>query len=163
MAPSGHNGAEPQWNFPNPFGVYRDFVGKTPIWPITIGTAVGMTPVGDALTYADGAALALDDRLGLGDKAAEAVHMAVDFSGSQLRQAGFDSRNAALYLGGVAVSQWKDVVSEFSKADFGQATVARNVDFITAHPGEAFSAARDAVLDYIPKLVSNFSFNPFGK
>lgn len=122
MIPNGNNGTGPQWSFPNPFDEYRDFVGKTPIWPTSIGTA-----------------------------------------GGQLRQAGFDSHNPAGYLTGVAVSQWGDVVSEFTRADFSQATVANNVDFITAHPGEAFGAARDAVLSYIPKLISNFSFNPFGK
>lgn len=163
LMPNGHNGAGTRWNFPNPFDEYRDLVGSTPIWPISIGTAVGMTPLGDAMNVTDGTALAFDDRLGLGDKVAEGAHWAVDLGGGQLRQAGFDSHNPAVYLTGAAVSQWGDVVSEFAKADFSPPTVANNVAFISAHPGEAFDAARDAVLNYVPKLISNFSINPFGK
>lgn len=113
--PGGGDGAAPTWSFPNPFGEYRDIPGKTPVWPISAGTAV--------------------------DAAGGGAH----------------------YLGGAAVSQWGDVVGEFSKADFSKATVASTVDFITAHPGQAFEAARDAVVDYIPKLISNFTLNPFGK
>lgn len=160
--PSGNNGAGQQWSFPNPFEEYRDFVGQTPIWPISVGTAIGMTPLGDAMHYADGAALAFGDG-GPGDKLADGAGFAADLVGGGLRKAGFESRNPALYLSGVAASQWGDVVSEFAKADFRPATVANNVEFIAAHPGEAFDAARDAVMNYIPKLISNFSFNPFGK
>lgn len=161
--PGGGDGAAPTWSFPNPFDEYRDVVGSTPIWPISVGTAIGMTPLGDAMNVADGTALVFDDRLGVSDKLAEGVHLAADIGGGGLRQAGFDSRNPVLYLGGAAVSQWGDVVSEFNKADFSPATVARNIDFLTAHPGQAFEAARDAVVDYIPKLISNFTINPFGK
>ncbi len=161
--PSGNNGVGPQWGFPNPFEEYRDFVGQTPIWPISIGTAIGMTPLGGAMHYADAAALAFDDRLGAGERVADGASFAADLVGGGLRKAGFDSRNPVLYLSGVATSQWGDVVSEFAKADFSPATVANNVEFIAAHPGEAFDAARDAVANYIPKLISNFSFNPFGK
>ncbi|WP_250150404.1 hypothetical protein [Mycolicibacter acidiphilus] len=160
---SPHNGAGPRWSFPNPFAEYRGFVEKTPIWPISVGTAIAMTPLGAAMDRADVTALAFDDRLGPGDKLAESAHLAVDLGGGGLRQAGFDTRNPALYLGGVAVSQWGDVVSEAAKADFSRPTVANNVDFITAHPGEAFAAARDAVLGYLPTLISNFTVNPFGK
>ncbi|AEF36838.1 conserved hypothetical protein [Mycolicibacter sinensis] len=161
--PSLNNAAGPQWSFPNPFDEYRDFVGQTPIWPISIGTAIGMTPLGGAMHYADAAALAFDDRLGAGERVADGAGFAADLVGGRLRQAGFDSRNPVLYLSGVATSQWGDVVSEFAKADFSPATVANNIDFVAAHPGEAFDAARDAVVNYIPKLISNFSFNPFGK
>lgn len=71
--------------------------------------------------------------------------------------------DAAPYLGGTAVSQWGDVVSELNQADFSNATADRTVNLFTAQPGQAFEAARDAVVDYIPKLISNFTVNPSGK
>lgn len=147
VLPSGDNAAGPRWSFPNPYHEYRDFVGDTPIWPISVGNAVGVTPPGAATKYADDAELACDDRLGMW--------------GSE-PQVGFDGRGSARYLSGAA-SPWGDVASESAAAAFGHANVGHNVYLTTVPPAEAFDAARDAVLDRIPQLVSMFSFNPFGK
>jgi uncharacterized protein YukE len=148
-------------SLPNLGNIYRDFMDQTPIWPISVGTGLGMTPFSSP--YADGAALVLDDRLSLQDKVGEGAHSLMDVAGSEIRQAGFEQRNLPLYLWGVAVSQWGDVGSEFSKADFSAGGLKTNGDFIAANPGEAVSAAAEAVVGYLPKLVSNWTFNPFGK
>jgi hypothetical protein len=61
-----------------------------------------------------------------------------------------------LYLGGVTVSQWGDVIKEGSKMDLSASALQSNADFIASNPGGAFDAARDAVVNYIPKAVSNW-------
>jgi uncharacterized protein YukE len=148
---------------PNVGNMYRDASGSTPIWPISVGTALSMTPAGGVLPFTDAAALALDDRESWPDKFAEQAHASVDVAGGEIRQAGFDQHNLPLYLVGVATSQYGDVASEFSKADFSSAQMNQNANYVASDPGGAFDAARDAVIGYVPKLVSNWTFNPFAK
>jgi uncharacterized protein YukE len=159
-APGGSTGAG---GLPNPGNLYRDVMAQTPIWPINVGTALGMTPLGSVTPYTDATALALNDNLSWGDKMGEQAHAFVDVGGGELRQAGWDQHNLPLYLSGVAVSQWGDVANAVSQTDFSANTFQQNMDYIASNPGDAWKAATGAVAGYVPKLVSNWTFNPFGK
>jgi uncharacterized protein YukE len=138
---------------------YRDFTAMTPIWPINVDTALSMVPgVKDVLPFVDGAALAADDRLSLGEKAGDSAQLAYDTLAGQVRSKAFETHDIPGYLLGVAMSQWGDVIHEGAKADFSAAGVQTVTDYIAADPGSAMDAAVSAVKDYLPKLASNFSF-----
>ncbi|GAY17813.1 WXG100 family type VII secretion target [Mycobacterium sp. shizuoka-1] len=130
---------------------YNDFM-NTPLGPITVENVLSKTPLGEYLPYTDTAALVLDDQIATGDK----VHGVVDFAGGQLRGAGLEKGNVPMYLTGVAISQWGDVVNEASKADFSSSGVKTVTDYIAADPGGALQGAVDGIVGYLPKLFSNF-------
>jgi uncharacterized protein YukE len=131
---------------------YGELMNTGVLGPITVENALSKTPLGEYLPYTDAAAMVLDDQVGTGDK----VHGVVDFADGQLRGAGLEKGNVPLYLTGVAVSQWGDVVNEASKSDFSSSGVKTVTDYIASDPGGALQGAVDGVLGYLPKLVSNF-------
>jgi hypothetical protein len=148
----------------DPVDGFRQWLQQTPIWPISINNALGMTPaMGRFMPVVDAATLGLDGQISAEDKIPDATHSVLDFGGGSLRDLGFKSKDPALYLAGAAVSQWGDVADAVSKTDFSAGTFRQNMNYIAANPGDAFKAASDAVAGYLPKMLSNFSFNPFGK
>jgi uncharacterized protein YukE len=157
-ATAGPGGSAGAGGLPNIGNIYRDMMNQTPIWPINVGTALGLTPLGSVMPFTDATALALDDRLGWGDKMGEQAHAFVDVGGSALRQAGWEQHNLPLYLSGVAVSQWGDVANEISKTDFSASTFQQNMSYISSDPGDAWKAATDAVTGYVPKMLSNWGW-----
>ncbi|WP_210419626.1 WXG100 family type VII secretion target [Mycolicibacterium sp. ELW1] len=131
---------------------YAEAMDTKLLGPISVENVVSKTPLGDYLPYTDTAAMVLNDHITTGDKA----HGVADFVGGQLRGAGFEKGNLPLYLSGVAVSQWGDVVNESSKADFSSSGIKTVTDYIASDPGGAAKGAMDGVVEYLPKLISNF-------
>ncbi|MBN3459866.1 hypothetical protein JNN96_38235 [Mycobacterium sp. DSM 3803] len=137
-----------------PFVDTRDFLGANSLWPINNGFAIGtlFPELGPVLPLLDAIGLAGDTTLSPDDKIVEATHSLTDLGGGFLKDA---IPGQFGYLAGVAVSQWGDVAYEVSKADFRPATMQAAGDYIVSDPGGAFNAAQDAVLGYMPKLISN--------
>lgn len=137
-----------------PFTDIRDFLGQNTFWPINNGFGIGklFPELGSVLPVLDAIGLAGDTSLTPDDKIAEATHSLTDVAGGFLKDAVPGNFG---YLAGVAVTQWGDVAYEVSKADFSPATVKTTTDYIASDPGGAFTAAKDAVLGYVPKLISN--------
>lgn len=161
--PGGQDMATPMppWNsrevFGNPLAPFvdiRDFLGGNLIWPINNALAIGeaLPGLGPVLPLLDALGIAGDTSLSPQEKIAEATHSLTDLSGGLLKDL---VPGPVGYLGGVAVAQWGDVAYEVSKADFSPAAVQTTADYIASDPGGAFNAAKDAVLGYVPKLVSN--------
>jgi hypothetical protein len=86
------------------------------------------------------------------DRIAEATRSLTDLGGGFLKDV---VPGQFGYLAGVAVTQWGDVAYEVSKADFSPQAVQTTAAYISSDPGGAFDAAKDAVLGYVPKLISN--------
>jgi uncharacterized protein YukE len=141
---------------PNPGDVYRDAMGQSALGPITVGTALGMTPLGKVTPYTDDAALALDDRVSVPAKLIGEGSSLTDMGGQKMRDSAIDSGDLPLYLGGVAVSQWSDVANQASQADFSASTFATAKNYALSDPGGALAAAGGAVLNYLPKMFSNW-------
>ncbi|CAM3656755.1 WXG100 family type VII secretion target [Mycobacterium frederiksbergense] len=137
-----------------PFVDIRDFLGANAIWPINNGTALGaaIPGIGLVLPLLDALGIAGDTTLSPDDKIAEATHALTDLGGGILKGV---LPGPVGYLSGVAVAQWGDVAHEVSKADFSPAAVKETSDYVASDPGGAFNAAKDAVLGYVPKLLSN--------
>lgn len=131
---------------------HRWLQGST-FWPIQNSTLFADTPLAKYVPLADAIGLAATD-MDSKDKMIDASGSLVDLGGGLLREAG--KTNPVTYLSGVAVSQWGDVATNFAKADFSASTVKTTTDYIASNPGDSFNAARDAVVNYIPKLVSNW-------
>src|SRR6185312_7377496 len=96
--------------------------------------------------------LAGDSTLSPDDKIVEATHSLTDLAGGFLKDA---VPGPFGYLGGVAVAQWGDVAYHVAQADFRPSTLQTTGNYIASDPAGAFDAARDAVLGYVPKLISN--------
>jgi uncharacterized protein YukE len=143
----------------NPLVGIGKWLDDSTIWPIQNGTAMSWTPLGDYVPLMSAVGLAADTDMDPKDKLIGASGQLIDLGGGQLRSAGFEKGNLPMYLGGVAASQWGDVATNFAKADFSQSALQTNANYIASDPGGAFDAAKDAVVGYIPKLVSNW--NPF--
>lgn len=146
-------------SFPNlfsdplaPFVDIRDFLGASTIWPINNGLILGETALGPVLPLLDALGIAGDTTLSPDDKIIEATHALTDLGGGILKDT---VPGPVGYLSGVAVAQWGDVAYEVSKADFSPTAVQTTANYIASDPGGAFDAARDAVLGYVPKLISN--------
>ncbi|UUO01142.1 WXG100 family type VII secretion target [Mycolicibacterium novocastrense] len=137
-----------------PFVNIRDFLGANALWPINNGLALGelVPELGPVLPLLDAIGLAGDTNLSPEDKIVEATRALTDLGGGFLKDA---VPGQFGYLNGVAVSQWGDVAYEVSKADFSASTLQITGNYIASDPGGAFNAAKDAVLGYIPKLISN--------
>ena len=137
-----------------PFVDARDFLGTNSLWPINNGLAIGelFPELGPVLPLLDAIGLAGDTTLSPDDKIVEATHSLTDLGGGFLKDA---IPGQFGYLTGVAVSQWGDVAYEVSKADFSPATMQTAGNYVVSDPGGAFGAAKDAVLGYMPKLISN--------
>jgi hypothetical protein len=137
-----------------PFTDIRDFLGGNAVWPINTGFALGeaFPELGPVLPLLDALGLAGDSSLSPDNKIVEATHSLTDLGGGFLKDV---IPGQFGYLAGVAVTQWGDVAYEVSKADFSPAALATTRDYIASDPGGAFDAARDAVLGYVPKLISN--------
>ena len=132
----------------DPFVDARDFLNQTPVWPITWGTIFGGAGV-KGLDLIDALGLAGDTRLDDGEKIIQAANSATDLAGGLLKS------TPAGYLGGVAVQQWGDVVAQAAGSDFSPAGLKTVTNYVAQDPGEAFKAAKGAVLGYVPKLFSN--------
>lgn len=137
-----------------PFVDARDFFGANSLWPINNGFAIGelFPELGPVLPLLDAIGLAGDTTLSPDDKIVEATHSLTDLGGGFLKDA---IPGQFGYLTGVAVSQWGDVAYEVSKADFSPDTMQTAGNYVVSDPGGAFDAAKDAVLGYMPKLISN--------
>lgn len=137
-----------------PFVDIRDFLGANALWPINNGLALGklIPELGPVLPLLDAIGLAGDSNLSPEDKIVEATRALTDLGGGFLKDA---VPGKFGYLTGVAVSQWGDVAYEVSKADFSASTLQITGNYIASDPGGAFNAAKDAVLGYVPKLISN--------
>lgn len=136
-----------------PFVDIRDFLAGNSLWPINNGLAIGtlIPELGPVLPLLDAMGLAGDTTLSPDDRIVEATHSLTDLAGGLLK----DIPGPVGYLSGVALAQWGDVAYEASKADFSPAAVKTTTDYIASDPGGAFDAAKDAVLGYMPKLISN--------
>lgn len=148
-------------DFPNPFDNplapftdIRDFLGTNTLWPINNGFAVdkAFPGLGPVLPLLDAIGLAGDTTLSPDDKIVEATHSLTDLGGGFLKSI---VPGPVGYLSGVAVAQWGDVAYEVSKADFSPEAMKTTGDYMRSDPGGAFNAAKDAVLGYVPKLISN--------
>jgi hypothetical protein len=135
----------------NPLVDIRDFLKSNALWPITWDTMFATFDRSSVLSLLDALGLAADHRLDDGERLLEASGSAADLAGDLLKSV----RPPVGYLAGVAVSQWGDVLTAVARADFSASTLQNAVDYITDHPVGAFEAARDAVVDYVPKLFSN--------
>lgn len=70
------------------------------------------------------------------------------------------------YLTGTAINVWTDVFNEASKADWSVEGRQAVADYAANDPWGAVSAGAEAVVDYLPDLVSNVmpaQFKVFGK
>lgn len=147
----------PDLHFGNPLEPFvdaRDFLGANSLWPINNGWAIGklFPELGPVLPLLDAIGLAGDTTLSPDDKIVEATHSLTDLGGGFLKDA---VPGKFGYLAGVAVSQWGDVAYEVSKADFSPASMQTAGNYMLSDPGGAFDAAKDAILGYTPKLISN--------
>ncbi|MEW5808618.1 MAG: hypothetical protein AB1925_04115 [Actinomycetota bacterium] len=140
--------------FANPLVDMRNFLNSTATWPITWGTAVDqLTPLGPMLPLIDALGLAGDSSISPEEKIIQAGNSMTDLGGGLLKK--FTWMGPAGYLGGVAVQQWGDVAAQVARADFSASALQTTGDYISKDPGGAFNAAKDAVVGYIPKLLSN--------
>lgn len=137
-----------------PFTNIRDFLNSTPAWPITWGTAIDtLTPLGPILPVLDALGLAGDTTLSPDEKIVSAGNALTDLGGGVLKSA---VRVPGVgYLSGVAVAQWGDVAAQVAQADFSPSTLQTTGNYIASDPGGAFNAAAQAVIGYVPKLISN--------
>ncbi len=135
----------------NPAVDIRDFLNSNAVWPITWGTLLGPADKYGVLPLLDALGLASDSRLTDPQRIVEAQNSLTDLAGGLLKAGG----GAVPYLSGVAVSQWGDVTAQLSQADFSAPTLQNTGDYVLSDPGRAFDAARNAVIDYLPKLFSN--------
>lgn len=135
----------------DPFVDARDFFGANLLWPITVGTALGKFDRLGVLPLVDALGLAGDDRLSDSQRISAAQNSFTDLAGGLIKARG----GGVAYLAGVAVAQWGDVVALASQADFSPATIKTVTDYIVTDPGDAFNAAGQAVVNYVPKLFSN--------
>ena len=140
--------------FANPLVDMRNFLNSTATWPISWGTAVDrLTPLGPVLPLIDALGLAGDSSISPEEKIIQASNSMTDLGGGLLKK--FTWMGPAGYLGGVAVQQWGDVAAQVARADFSASALQTTGDYIFRDPGGAFNAAKDAVVGYIPKLISN--------
>lgn len=138
---------------------FRDFTNAAPFWPISNDTLLSTIPgVKDVLPYVSGTAILFDDRLGADEKLAEIGHLGYDTVAGGVRATAAQRLDPVGYLLGVAASQWGDVAYHGAKADFSHETIENARNYVVSDPGGAFDAAVTAVRDYVPKLVSNFTF-----
>lgn len=137
-----------------PFVDMRDYLASNTLWPINNGFAIGQVfpELGPVLPLVDALGIAGDTSLSPDDKIVESTHSLTDLGGGLLKDV---IPGPVGYLSGVAVSQWGDVAYEVSKADFSPAAVQTTTNYIASDPAGAFDAAKDAVLGYVPKLISN--------
>lgn len=134
-----------------PFVSIRDFLNTNTIWPINNGMALGLTPLGPALPLIDALGIAGDGTLSPEEKIGAAAHSLADLGSGLLK----DSHTPVGYWAGAAVAQWADVAQLTSEADFSPSALQTTGDYIRSDPGGAFEAARDAVIGYVPNLISN--------
>ena len=157
IAGAGFGGASAL--MPNPFESFRDFSSAAPLWPISNDTVLSTIPgVKSALPYAGATAIAFDSRLSTEEKVVEAGHLGYDTVAGGVRATAVQRGDPVGYLLGAAASQWGDVAYYGSKADFSPSTMTTVQDYIAADPSGAYDAAIGAIRDYVPKLLSNFSF-----
>lgn len=154
---SGGAGGGPTSSGTNPLVAAHKWLGSSTIWPIQNSTLFYDTPLSKYVPLVDAVGLAAETDMAPEDKLRDAGGQLTDLGGGLLREAGGGKPSLnPLYLGGVAVSQWGDVIKEGSKMDLSASALQSNADFIASNPGGAFDAARDAVVNYIPKAVSNW-------
>ena len=139
----------------NPLVGIRDFLGSSAVWPIQWGTLLGRTPIGPLVPLFDALGLASDSQLSPDEKIIQAANSVTDLGGGVLKGLAADTKSPVFYLAGVAVSQWGDVATQVSHADFSPSAVQTTTAYIASDPGGAFTAAKDAVVGYVPKLLSN--------
>jgi len=134
-----------------PFTDISDFLKSSTIWPIQNGTVLGATPLGAALPVIDALGIAQDGSLTDAQKAVAYGQLGADGIGDALK----DSGGPVGYLAGAAVDQWADVAQLASQTDFSPSAVQTVGNYVATDPTGAFDAAKDAVLNYVPSLVSN--------
>ncbi|OBF29138.1 hypothetical protein [Mycobacterium sp. ACS4331] len=135
----------------NPLVDIRDFLRSNALWPITWDALLGRFDDVAAVPLLDALGLVADDRISDGEKMLDAAGSATDVAGGLLKSQG----TPVGYLSGVALSQWGDVLTAAARTDFSESGLRTTVDYLAEHPGDAFEAARRAVVGYVPKLFSN--------
>ncbi|MGE0214234.1 WXG100 family type VII secretion target [Mycolicibacterium sp.] len=145
----------PAWSPGDPLVDIRNFLGSNAVWPVTWGTLLDQaTPLGPLVSLMDALGLAADDSLSPQEKIIQAGNALTDLGGGVLEDLRLRP-HPVTYLGGVAVAQWGDVAANVARADFSASTLQATVDYVAKDPGGAFEAAKNAVLGYVPKLISN--------
>ncbi|SHU17513.1 Uncharacterised protein [Mycobacteroides abscessus subsp. abscessus] len=133
-----------------PFSDIRNYLGNSTIWPIQNETALGQSKyLGPVLPFLDALGIAGDSTLSPDQKL---IETATTVGGVG---AGMVKEMPGGYFAGAAAAQWLDVARLASEADFSPATRQNVADYIASDPGGAFDAAKDAVIGYVPSLVSN--------
>lgn len=136
-----------------PYNVLKDvndFRNSNLVWPITWGTALGQLDKFGVGSLLDAIGLASDPTLSPEDKLIGAGNQFTDLVGGLVK-----GPNPVSYLSGIAIQQWGDVAANAAKADFSASGVQTVTDYIAKDPVGSFNAAKDAVVQYIPKLFSN--------
>ena len=138
------------------------YPGMPDEFPASMQDVLGAVPgsIGSGINAIGLVATMTDPSLSVSDKATYVAQDGLDTLAGVMRSKGFETGDPVAYLTGVAASVIGDVVVNASSADFNPSTVENNWDYITKDPGGAALAASQAVVDYLPKLVSDFW--PFG-
>lgn len=134
-----------------PFTDISDFLKSSTIWPIQNGTALGATPLGAAIPVIDALGIAQDGSLTDAQRTVAYGQLGADGIGDALK----DSGGPVGYLAGAAVDQWADVAQLAAQTDFSPSAMQTVGNYVATDPAGAFDAAKDAVINYVPSLVSN--------
>lgn len=133
-----------------PFTDFHDFLGNSTIWPIQNETALGQSKfLGPVLPFLDALGIAGDSTLSPDQKLIETATTVGGVGAGMIKEM------PGGYFAGAAAAQWLDVARLASEADFSPATRQNVADYVASDPGGAFDAAKDAVIGYVPSLVSN--------
>ncbi len=138
------------------------YPGMPDEFPATMQDVLGTLPgtAGDVVNVLGIASAVTDPNSSLGDKAVYVAQDGLDSFAGDMRSEGFASGDPAQYLAGVATSVVGDVVVNAGAADFSPSGVSSTFGYIAQDPGGAALAASQAVVNYLPKLASDFW--PFG-
>jgi hypothetical protein len=61
------------------------------------------------------------------------------------------------YLGSAAIGTWDFALKQAEQADFSQAQIDTNMNYILTNPGDALAGAGDALVKALPNLISIFT------
>jgi hypothetical protein len=160
---SGSANVGPDGGFSELRGVLNSrYPGMPDEFPATMQDVLGTLPgtAGDVVNVLGIASAITDPNSSLGDKAVYVAQDGLDSFAGDMRSEGFASGDPAQYLAGVATSVIGDVVVNAGAADFSPSGVSSTFGYIAQDPGGAALAASQAVVNYLPKLASDFW--PFG-
>lgn len=128
----------------------NNFLNSNALWPLNWGTIVSYTPLGPGVPLINSLGLAFDPSIGNVERILRATNQFNDLVGGVVKTV-----PGVGYFGGVAIQQWGDVAYQLGHAVNNPSSFQTTLNYAKQHPYDALVAGSQAVVNYIPKLVSN--------